>query len=244
MKPKTTKKRKKTPKEVSLPVYKHIEELKKRLFVTFGIFVAFTIIGYFFRDILIEIILKPIGDTIYFTSPAGGLTTLFNIILGFSFLLTLPFIIFQAVLFVKPAFFEYLPSLVKLFVSSFLLLFIGAYFAYSTTLPLTLNFLKSINLQQIQALITTNDYLNFVLRYLIAFGIIFQLPLIILLLNSIFKVSYKKIIKAQSWVVLVSFVFAGVITPTPDAFNQFVVAIPILVMFYLSVFIVYIKSKL
>ncbi len=88
------------------------------------------------------------------------------------------------------------------------------------------------------ALISANEYFSFVTRYLLGFGLLFQLPLVLLVINSVQQVPTKTLLRLEKWVLLLSFIVAAILTPTPDVFNQLLMAVPLIILYQLSVVLV------
>jgi sec-independent protein translocase protein TatC len=91
---------------------------------------------------------------------------------------------------------------------------------------------------ELTALISINDYLSFTMKYLASFAIIFQLPLIMLTINSLKPLPVKRLLLNFRYVLLISFVVSAILTPTPDLINQTIMATPILLLYLISVAIV------
>jgi sec-independent protein translocase protein TatC len=119
----------------------------------------------------------------------------------------------------------------------------GAAFAYFITLPAALHFLNEFSSDQVKALISTNEYISFVTIYVAAFAILFQLPLILLFINHITPLSPGALMRQQRLVILLSFVAAAVITPTPDIVNQTFMALPIIVLYQISMALVWLVNR-
>jgi Sec-independent protein secretion pathway component TatC len=92
-------------------------------------------------------------------------------------------------------------------------------------------------------MIIVGEYLNFVFSYLLGFAVLFQLPLIMLFINRIKPQEPKKLIKHQRWVILISFIIAAVLTPTPDPINQFIMAAPIILLYQVSVMLIWLQNR-
>lgn len=119
----------------------------------------------------------------------------------------------------------------------------GMSFAYFVSLPAALYFLDTFSNAGVQSLISTIEYFSFVTRYIFGFGLLFQLPLILLVINTIQRISIKTLMKYQKWVVLGSFVIAAVLTPTPDIFNQLLMAVPLIILYQLTIVLLWIVNK-
>jgi len=198
-----------------------------------------SVVGYSLRDSILNLLLSPLNQPLYYTSPAGGFSFTFSLSLFFGFVVFLPFFIFQILAFVAPAIpFKARFSALKILLSSCLLMVLGILFAYFLSLPAALNFLNKFGSGEVRSLISTNEYFSFVARYLIGFGILFQLPLIMLFINKIHRLVFKKLLGFGRWVILISFVIAAILTPTPDIVNQTIMAVPVIVLYLVSVLII------
>lgn len=223
----------------------HLQELYRRLVIVALVFVAACVVGYALREQLQAFLLHPLNEqSLVYTSPAGGLNFVIKICLLFGFLVALPLLIYQILAFIKPAHHAISRRLLytTLLLSS-LLAFMGVAFAYYVILPASLNFLEQFATESIQSLITTDEYISFVLLYICGLAAIFQLPLVMSLAARITDVSVRSLFKASGYFILGSFIFGAIITPTPDPINQSLIAGPTILLYFLGVFVVYIQSR-
>ncbi len=223
----------------------HLRELYNRSIIVAVVFLLACVAGYILREPLQTTLLQPLNNqTLVYTSPAGGLNFVIKICILFGFLVSLPLLIYQVLAFIKPAHDTISQKMVFItfFVSS-LLAFCGVLFAYFVILPASLNFLEQFASDSIQSLITTDEYLSFVLLYICGLAAIFQLPLIMTLLGKVSNISAGKLLKASGYVVLVSFIFGAIITPTPDPINQGLIAGPTIVLYFVGVICVYLVNR-
>lgn len=223
----------------------HLRELYTRLLVVAVVFVVAGIIGYVIRERLQDFLLQPLNNqSLVYTSPTGGLNFVIKICILFGFLVSLPLLIYQTLAFIKPAHHTISQRLVLLtFLVSSALAFCGVLFAYYIILPASLNFLEQFASSSIQSLITTDEYISFVLLYICGLAAIFQLPLIMTLLGRITNIQARRLLKYSGYVILVSFVFGAIITPTPDPINQFLIAGPTIALYLIGVVSVYITQR-
>lgn len=114
----------------------------------------------------------------------------------------------------------------------------GVMFAYFVSFPSALAFLYDFAPETVSALITVDEYIRFAVIYIGGFALMFQLPLLILLINSGRPMPPRKLLKSQKYIVLGSFIAAALITPTPDPINQMMLALPPILLFYTSVLII------
>lgn len=226
------------------PFIEHIYELRRRLLLCLAFVALGSGLGYYLNDSLARLIQQPLGEKLYFTTPTGGFNFIFILCVSFGMLVALPFIIYQTLAFLRPV----LPKdhhLLHLWyaVCSFVLAMCGVAFAYFISLPAALHFLTSIgNSANIQSLMATDSYFRFALTYLIGFAVLFQIPLLLIIINRISPLKPGKLLKAQRYVILGSFIVAAILTPTPDPFNQTLMAGPTILLFQLSIIIIWIRN--
>jgi sec-independent protein translocase protein TatC len=228
----------------SKPFIQHLDELRTRFFKVLIVILICAGIGYLLHEQLLSFLIKPLGQPIYYTTPGGGFDLVFKISILFGTLLAMPFIVYQILAFIKPA----LPkiSIKKTFfiiIFSWLLMCLGVSLAYFLSLPAALFFLNSFGTPEVKSLISSRDYLSFVMLYLGGFGLTFQLPLVLLLINSFKKLSVKGMFRYLKFIILGSFIFAAILTPTPDLFNQTITAIPIVILYIFSIVMVWIANR-
>ncbi len=228
----------------SLTFADHLSELRSRLMAYFFLLLVGIGLGYVIYPKILNLLLKPINQPLFYTSPAGGLELSLQIAIFFGFLVSLPFLIYQLIRFIEPAISKKHTKLINLalIVSSFFLI-MGILFAYYVSLPAALYFLAKFSNDQIQSLISTKEYLSFVIRYTLGFGLVFQLPLVMVVINFIHPISLKKLFQQEKIVILVSFILAAILTPTPDIFNQLVMAVPMILLYQLSIFLVWLINR-
>lgn len=234
----------KKPRNNSQSFAEHLSELRSRLASSFLFFIFGSVIGYLVHDQVLTLLTKPLNQPVFYTSPSGGFQFVFQISLFFGFLVSLPIFVYHTVRFIEPALPKKYPRLLltTLSASSVLLIF-GMSFAYFVSLPAALYFLNKFSTDQIQALISTNEYFSFVTRYLVGFGLVFQLPLVLIAVNSVQIIPTKTLLKAERWVILASFILAAILTPTPDIFNQLIMALPLILLYQLTVILLWAVNR-
>lgn len=175
-----------TKNDVSKTFIEHVNELKLRLVLVVISIVGFSVLAYVFHNLLMSIIQRPFGQTLYFTSPVGGLNFLIKLCVTFGVILTLPICMYQITKFFAPVLENmHKRALIPYLISSVVLAYSGVIFAYYISLPNALHFLTNFSNKAITALITANEYYDFVLAYLLGFAVLFQIPLIVLFVNRV-----------------------------------------------------------
>lgn len=222
----------------------HLSELRARIFWILLFFIILSLISFNYYDYLLSLLTKPLGQSLYFTSPTGGLDVVIRICLISGFVLTLPIIMFHLYKFLEPVLSKKPRETWMLYVfASFILAASGIFFAYFIGLPIALTFLKGFGNSKIQPLITTTEYFSFITYYILGFAFVFQLPVIMILTNSIRPFRTYSLLKNSRYVVLVSFIAAAIITPTTDIFNLLLMALPIVFLYFASIAMVFLLNR-
>lgn len=220
----------------AITLHDHIKELRNRFFLVAIIFVVASAVAYNYKDFLIYYLLKPLGDEkLIYLNPAGGFSFIFQVTMYVGMAVAVPFLIYNLYKFVSPA----LPERARkhsalVMISSFILLSIGVAFGYVVAIPGALNFLNNFADGYVIPSLTAESYLNFILAYTAGLGILFQLPLILILTHWIHPLKPMGLLKFERYMVLIAFVAAAMITPTPDIMNQLVIALPIIIMYQIG----------
>lgn len=228
----------------------HLTELRTRLTRSL-IAVAIVFLGcYYFKDRLFDIITRPLINALPEKSYLiyTGLTQAFFTYMKISFfaalILTSPFLFYQIWKFISPALMPREKIYVVPFVLSSTMLFIGGIlFGYFVVLPPAFSFFVSFNNQYLQAMITFNDYLSLFVKFLLGFGLSFQLPILIFFLAKLGIVTDKLLSKNRKYAILMIFVVAAILTPSPDALSQILMAVPLLFLYEVSIFIAKFAAK-
>jgi len=218
----------------------HLKELRRRFFIVALFFIIGACLAYTFQEQVISAVLTPLhGQKLVYLNPAGGFNFIFLISIYAGLALAIPILIQQLYAFVRPA----LPNTAQkkssfLIIGSFLLLVAGILFGYFVAVPSALTFLYSFADAYIDASLTAESYLNFIIAYTIGIGLVFQIPLLLLLINSIKPLTPGGLMKSEKWVLLISVVVAAIITPTPDPVNQLIIAGPVIIVYQIGVVII------
>lgn len=221
----------------------HLQELKNRFLIWFGFFCLASIVSYFFYQPLLDWLMLPLASPLFYTSPVGALQAVFGVSFLFGFIIALPVFLYQVVRFVEPASKKKLTGIFVYVVISFLLALAGILVAYYLVLPATLKFLANFAAGKLQALISTQDYFSFITKYFLAFAVFFQLPLVVYILSKFINLSAKALLKYWRQVFALSFLASAIMTPTPDFINQTIMAIPIILLYFISILVLAIANK-
>jgi sec-independent protein translocase protein TatC len=164
-----------------------------------------------------------------------------------SFIFALPVIFYQIWKFVSPGLLSKEKKyLIPFIVMSTTLFLAGSMFCFVIILPFAMTFLLGYKTGTLTPMISVGSYIDFCLKFILAFGAIFELPLLIIFLTKFGIVSPRSLAKNRKYAILVSFVVAAILTPTPDAFNQVLMAVPIIILYEIGILlsiIIYRKKK-
>ncbi len=223
----------------------HVKELRKRLLwviLAIGISAG---IAYAFHAPIIKVLQKPLGSPLFYTSPAGSFNFIVKLSMIIGMFIALPMIVYQLLAFISPALPKPLKKgrIARIIISSFLLALGGIAFGFFIMIPMSLHFFAGYSSEQIQPLISANEYLSYVMNNLILFALAFQIPLIILFINWIKPIGPRKLLRYQKHIVVGSFALALVLPFTYDPISQFIVALPIVFLYYLSALLLWMVNR-
>jgi sec-independent protein translocase protein TatC len=235
--------------EKKLPLTAHLQELRKRLILTFiAIGVGF-FVCYAFKELLFDILaapllkVMPIGGSLIFTSVAEAFFTYMKVAFIAAVILVSPFILYQIWAFVAPGLYQKEKRYVVPFVLGGSLFFaVGVLFAYFVAIPIGFKFLLGYATDFIKPLPSMKEYLSFSIKFLLAFGLVFEFPVVLVLLARIGVVDAKMLARQRKYAILLIFVFAAIITP-PDFISQVLMALPLIGLYELSIFLSKIFGK-
>ncbi|HUW54183.1 MAG TPA: twin-arginine translocase subunit TatC [Rhodanobacter sp.] len=150
--------------------------------------------------------------------------------------LAMPAVLYQLWAFISPGLYRHEKRLaVPLLVSSVLLFYLGCAFAYFLVLPAAFHFLAMVTPASTEMMTDISKYLDFVLTMFFAFGLCFEVPVAVVLLAALGVVTPQKLRQSRRYVIVGAFVIAAVLSP-PDVLSQFMLAVPIIVLYELGVF--------
>ncbi len=218
-------------------LHDHIRELQTRLLVVVAVLVVAGIIVYFFYTPILTLLSSPLKAPLYYNSPAGGFTFVMKICFMGAIIFTIPVIIYNLIMFIRPAFTQVLP-MKKIFIisgSSTVLALAGAAFAFYCIVPESLTFFKGYEVSGLNALISADSYLNFVTGIITMFVLIFQIPLVMLFIDRIKPFNINKLLNMEKWVILGSLVVTLLQPFTYDLLTSLFIAFSIIAIYNLSV---------
>ena len=230
--------------------FEHLLELRKRLLAIILSVIFFSICGYVYSESIINLLLEA-SNTSSAKFQVLYITSMFMTKINIAFLtgvvFSFPVILYQILAFTKPAFkneMQFIKILLFLFVSIFLFV-VGMSFGYYVLIPISVNFFNSISLDLngvIALNYTLENYLIYLSWILIISSIIYQVPILLLILVKINVLNIDTLKKKRPYVVIAFFILAALLTP-PDPFSQLLVALPMIVLYEITIFIVYLLFR-
>lgn len=230
------------PDEASLDkdmtLTEHLAELRSYLLKALAALVIGTASSvYFLQDIMD--VLTSAARELYYMRPAEAFMIYMKVALLSGLLLASPFMLYEFYAFARPALTWRERKFTLLCLPLALLLFIaGMLFSYSFVFPHGLEFFLGFAAGKVNPLISMESYLDFLLMLVVPFGFAFNVPVILTLLAYLGLISSRLLMKFQRHVILVAFIIAGVITPTPDIITQILLAVPLILLYEVSIVII------
>ena len=223
----------------------HFEELRFRLLKSLFFIILFSIVGYVYSDKTISLLINQVFLNELIDFQVLKITSIFLVKIGVaistSLFISFPFVLYQFLKFILPAFQNKLTSfkIILITILSIILFSLGLFFGYYIIIPFSVSFFLnlSVGLDFVNLNYTLEGYLVYLIWILIISSMIFQMPLLIIILSRIGIVSYDFLSEKRRFIIVGLFIFSAILTP-PDPASQIIVVIPLYILFELSLFII------
>ncbi|BAH75073.1 Sec-independent protein translocase protein TatC [Solidesulfovibrio magneticus RS-1] len=232
------------------PLLEHLVELRQRLvrcLIAVGVGFA---LSYSFAERLLDVLLKPLmdvmpaGSKLIATSLPETFFTVMKLAMVAGAFVASPYIFYQLWQFVAPGLYKEERKIIIPVAFATAVCFVGgALFGYFIVFPFGFKFFVDYASDYITVMPTISAYFSLAVTLLFAFGVIFELPVFIFFLTSLGMVGTKALRKFRRWAILLSFVVAAVLTPTPDAINQLLMAGPMIVLYEVGIWVSWFVDK-
>lgn len=220
-----------------MSLIEHLDELRKRIIISLIAIVLAMVFCFIFKGFILELLVKPIeGKELITLSPTESFMTVFKVVAYAGLIVASPVIIYQIWAFVAPGL-KAKERRIVIFATLFTsLLFIGGvlfgwYFVLPRGLDFLLNYQSDIFNQQVQA----SKYFSFVAMFLLGFGLVFEIPAMLLTLARFGIVSHRTLAKNRKYALLIGAVVSAALTPGQDLFSMIAMFIPAMLLFEFSV---------
>lgn len=232
----------------------HLLELKNRLIFLVVLFCIFFSVSYYFGDKIFDFIILPlrehVGDSrkIIYTNLTEAFLTYVKLAAYSALLFSMPFIVLQAYLFISPGLYKFEKIVVGMaLIFAPLLFLIGGFFVYYYVMPRAWEFFLSFETSNssIKLILEAkiSEYVSLVIQLVFAFGLAFQMPIIMVILCALGLVSSFALQKKRRLAIVIIFIVAAFLTP-PDVISQIALAIPLLLLYEISVLLCkFVESK-
>jgi len=229
--------------EEKQPFLSHLEELRRRLIsCSIAVGIGF-VISYIFKERLFQILISPLnanmpeGDRLIFTNLPEMFFAYLKTAFVAGILLVAPYIFYQLWMFIAPGLYQKEKKYIIPFVMFSTILFVGGgLFGYFIVFPLGFRFFLGFANEYVQALPSVKQYFSFSIKLLFAFGIVFELPVVIFFLSKMGLVTVDFLRQKRKYAILLTFVIAAIITP-PDVITQCIMAGPLIILYEIGIII-------
>ena len=222
----------------SMSLIAHLTELRSRIIKCLVATGLGSVVGYYYIQEIMHYITLPAGK-LYYMQPAEAFFTYLKVACVAGFLLALPIIFWQVWRFFLPALTTRERMVLGIVVpTSVVLFFCGLAFSFFLVLPAGIKFFLGFGNTELEALLSVDKYFDFVIMFVLPFGFIFELPLVMTIMGKMGLITSAFLKKYQRIIIFLSFVVGALITPTPDVFTQSMIALPIIVLYEVGYFIV------
>ncbi len=222
--------------EKGMSLVGHLTELRRSLIISLAAILVCSLGSYVFSEAIMELLTRPV-DRLVFLSPVEAFLSHIKVSLFIGFLIALPIIVYQTWRFILPALNQNEKKSIHVLVPmSLVLFFVGLAFSFILVVPVGIRFLLGYSTEGIEAMISLGNYITFVMTMTLPFGIVFQLPLIQVVLIRLRIVTVQRLASLRKYVVVGAFILSAILTP-PDIVSQVMLAVPLLFLYELGLIV-------
>lgn len=224
--------------ETKQPFLSHLAELRKRLIISVSVLLLSAVLCFFFAKYIIYFLRMPLPEkfnALKTFAPAEAFFTEIKVAVLSGIFLAAPVIFYQIWKFVAPGLYANEQKIVRPFVLSSIFFFLaGAAFCYTVVLPFVFNFLLNYGATYSDPFLRLKDFLSFTITLLLAFGIVFELPVFIYFLARVGAVKADKLKRFRRFAIVIFFVVGAILTP-PDIVSQIMLALPMMLLYEVGI---------
>lgn len=227
----------------TMPFMQHLEELRSTLLTMLVLAVVASSVAWFVSEPILDLLVTADLGQVHYFGPTEGFMIRVKVAIITGLLLVTPLLLARLWSFVAPGLFRHeRHAVLPVLIASTVLFYFGVAFAYAAVVPKTVSFLLSFAGDELKPMINVTQYFNFVARFCFAFGVVFQLPLVIVMLAALGLVSPERLWRQWRYGIVAIFVLAAWLTP-PDAVSQVMMAVPIVVLYMASLLVAFVVGR-
>jgi len=217
--------------------FDHLTELRTRIVWSLVPAGVGLLISLYFTSTVMRFLSGHLKTELVFTTPTEAFWTYMKVAMIMGLFIAMPIILWNVWAFVAPGLHKHERKYAAPFVIIGSLLFIGGgAFAMLVVVPFAITFLVSFGQDQgLKPMITISSYIDFILKFTLAFGVVFEMPVVITLLSMLGVVTPQFLSKNRKYAILINFVIAAILTPTPDIVNQSLMAGPLIILYEVGI---------
>lgn len=217
----------------------HLEELRRRILKSLVAVIIFAIGAYFFSEQMVEIVAAPLQDVgVFFKAPAEAFLVRLKISVFAGAIVAAPVIFYQIWMFVGPGLLKSeIKIVIPIVISSTIFFLIGGSFCFFYVIPLAIRFLLGFATENMQPMIMIGEYISFAGMMVLAFGIVFELPVASFILGRMGVINHRLLSKGRRYALVGIVILAALLTP-PDVISQLLLAGPLYLLYEISILVV------
>lgn len=223
-----------------------LHKFRKEIIKLIALVIIASIGVYLNSSYIIQILSKPLSNLpLFFLTPVEGIMIKMKIAVIGGGVICIPLIIYRIIFLLSDKISKKNRRFICFIIIPFVVVsfIVGGVFAYKFDLPTTVKFLLSCGDEFMNPTISGSSYFSFVIMFIVALGGVFELPLVLVGLSRIGIVKYKFLSSKRKIAILLIFIIAAIITPTPDAFSLIIVSLPMVVMYEISIWWIYLLER-
>lgn len=237
--------------EGRMTMIEHLTELRKRLMIAFGSIGVGAIVAWIFYPQIIEFLLEPYCQTLeageecqlYVRNPLEPFSVRLTVAGYGGIILAMPMILWQIWAFIAPGLYSHEKRYALPFVwGGVLLFFCGAGLAY-WSIPRALEFLTEVGGDDFTSLFAPGDYLGFVIKMIVAFGVAFEFPIVLIFLQILGILEYRSLVSGRQYAIVGIVILVAVITPSGDPFTLMILSVPMWLFYEISIAFGYLRER-
>lgn len=229
--------------EKEITFVEHLEELRRRLIVSLAVILVFSIVAYFFSERMINYFTRPLPG-VYFFAPTEAFTVRIKVSLIAGLIASLPLVFYQLWMFVGPGLLKKeVRAIVPIIVSATVFFLAGGGFCFFYVIPAAVKILLGFGTANLKPMISIDSYVSFAAMMVLAFGLVFELPVAAFILGRLGVIDHRFLAHGRRYAAVIILIAAAILTPTPDAFSQLLLAGPLYFLYEVSIVVLWLTCR-